>query len=142
MVKNGKYISLNTYDQFKIGYGTVDHKNLKSIYLRISSWVLPNNDEVDFDTLIKNSRKKIKNLVCESKNDFFKPECIVDFDLRTKGISNIRKSFLNLEITFFVENKFDVKSKYIKNYFYNISKIIINDYIKNDKEYIFTLTKK
>ncbi len=36
-MKTGKFIPLGTYDDVKIGYGTVDFKNLKTIYLKALS---------------------------------------------------------------------------------------------------------
>ena len=31
-MKSGKFIPLGDYNQIKVGYGTVDFKNLKTIY--------------------------------------------------------------------------------------------------------------
>ena len=51
-MKVGKYIPLGEYNNVKIGYGTVDFKNLKTIYLKFNSWVEPSNNDADFDDLI------------------------------------------------------------------------------------------
>mgnify|MGYP000903159314 CR=1 FL=1 len=61
-MKTGKYISLGEYKEVKIGYGTVDFKNLKTIYLKLNSWVEPNNDTDDFDSLISKTRRNIKEI--------------------------------------------------------------------------------
>jgi hypothetical protein len=45
----------------------------------------------------------------------FKKESIVDLDIRTKGIKMNKRSFMNLEITLFVDKFFDVKSNLVKN---------------------------
>ena len=48
-MKIGKFIPLGDHKDVKVGYGTVDFKNLKTIYLKLNSWVQPKNDEDDFD---------------------------------------------------------------------------------------------
>ena len=47
-------------------------------------------------------------------NGYFKKESIVDLDIRTKGIKMNKRSFMNLEVTLFVDSFFDVKSQNIK----------------------------
>jgi len=115
-MKIGKYIPLGDYKEVKIGYGTVDFKNLKTIYLKLNAWVEPENEELDFDKTISFARKSIKELIrTHDFNGYFKKESIVDLDIRTKGIKMNKRSFMNLEITLFVDNFFDVKSQRIKS---------------------------
>lgn len=115
-MKIGKYIPLGDYKEVKIGYGTVDFKNLKTIYLKLNAWVEPENEELDFDKTILVARKSLKDLIrTYDFNGFFKKESIVDLDIRTKGIKVNKRSFMNLEITLFVDNFFDVKSQHIKS---------------------------
>ncbi len=115
-MKIGKYIHLGDYKEVKIGYGTVDFKNLKTIYLKLNAWVEPENEELDFDKTISFARKSIKELIrTHDFNGYFKKESIVDLDIRTKGIKMNKRSFMNLEITLFVDNFFDVKSQSIKS---------------------------
>ena len=40
-MKKGKSVKLNLYQPIKSLYGTVDSKNLKSIYINIQSWITP-----------------------------------------------------------------------------------------------------
>ena len=122
-MKIGKYIPLGEYNNVKIGYGTVDFKNLKTIYLKLNSWVQPDNDSDDFDYTIQKSRRKIKEIIYNLRNPLFKQQCIVDLDIRTKGIQLDKRSFMNLEVTLYVENTFDVKSKETKE---NIKKILVS----------------
>jgi hypothetical protein len=132
-MKTGKYIPLGTYDEVKIGYGTVDFKNLKTIYLKFNSWLQPENETDDFDVTIHKTRRKVKEIIYNLKNPFFKQQCIVDLDIRTKGIKMEKRSFMNLEITLYVDKQFDVKSKEIKN---NVKDVLINviDEGLNDKK--------
>jgi hypothetical protein len=44
-MKKGKTSKLNVFDDAKCHYGTVDSKNLKSIYIVLQTWVEPINDE-------------------------------------------------------------------------------------------------
>ncbi len=114
-MKIGKYIPLGDYKEVKIGYGTVDYKNLKTIYLKLNAWVAPENEELDFDRTIMSARKSIKEYIRSYDfNNYFKKESIVDLDIRTKGIKVDKRSFMNLEVTLFVDNFFDVKSQNIK----------------------------
>ena len=66
-MKIGKYIPLGTYNDVKIGYGTVDFKNLKTIYLKLNSWTQPENDTDDFNSTINKTRRKIKEIVYNLK---------------------------------------------------------------------------
>ena len=141
-MKTGKYISLGEYNEVKIGYGTVDFKNLKTIYLKLNAWVEPNNDTDDFDHLINKTRRGIKEIIYNLKNENFKPQCIVDLDIRTKGIKLNKRSFMNLEVTLYVDNFFDVKSKHIKLSIKDIIKYIIDDRLSNKNLFNFYKNKK
>lgn len=141
-MKTGKYISLGEYNEVKIGYGTVDFKNLKTIYLKLNAWVEPNNDTDDFNYLINKTRRGIKEIIYNLKNENFKPQSIVDLDIRTKGIKLNKRSFMNLEITLYVDNFFDVKSKHVKLSIKEIIKSIIDDRLCNKNLFNFYKNKK
>jgi len=40
-MKNGKKVKLKIYNNLKIFYGTIDYKELKSIYITIQAWAEP-----------------------------------------------------------------------------------------------------
>ena len=142
-MKIGKYIPLGDYKEIKLGYGTVDHKNLKTIYIKLNSWVKPNSDNSDFDKIISQSRREIKELIRNSNLDnLFKKESIVDLDIRTKGIKLEKRSFMNLEITLFVENHFDVKSSKVKNLVKNLIYVTIYVCLSNKSLFNFNKTKE
>jgi hypothetical protein len=141
-MKTGKYIPLGTYNEVKIGYGTVDFKNLKTIYLRLNSWLQPENETDDFDQTIHKSRRKVKEIIYSQKNPYFKQQSIVDLDIRTKGIKLEKRSFMNLEITLYVEKQFDVKSKEIKNYVKDLLCLVVEDGLSDKKLFNFYKTKK
>jgi len=141
-MKTGKYIPLGTYNDVKIGYGTVDFKNLKTIYLKLNSWVQPENETDDFDHMIHKSRRKVKEIIYNLKNPYFKQQSIVDLDIRTKGIKLEKRSFMNLEITLYVDKQFDVKSKEIKNNVKDILSYVIEDGLSDKKLFNFYKSKK
>ena len=141
-MKTGKYISLGEYKDVKIGYGTVDSKNLKTIYLKFNSWVQPKNELYDYDYLINRTRRIIKEIVYNLKNENFKPQCIVDLDIKTKGIKIEKRSFMNLEVTLYVEKFFDVKQKSTKSTVKNIIEKIIQEGLSDKNLFNFNKNKK
>ncbi len=141
-MKTGKYIPLGTYNEVKIGYGTVDFKNLKTIYLKLNSWVEPENETDDFDFIIQKTRRKIKEIVYNLNSTFFREQCIVDLDIRTKGIKLNKRSFMNLEITLYVSKQFDVKSKEVKTTIKDMIELIVDDALNDKKLFNFYKSKK
>jgi len=141
-MKIGKYIPLGTYNDVKMGYGTVDFKNLKTIYLKLNSWVEPENETDDFDFIIQKTRRKIKEIIYNLKNIYFKEQCIVDLDIRTKGIKLNKRSFMNLEITLYVDKQFDVKSKEVKTSIKDIIELVVDNALNDKKLFNFYKSKK
>ena len=141
-MKNGKYIPLGTYQDVKIGYGTVDYKNLKTIYLKLNSWLQPENETEDYNYLISKSRRQIKEKIYNLNSPYFKQQCIVDLDIRTKGIKLEKRSFMNLEITLYVEKQFDVKSKDVKNLIKEILENVVENGLSDKKLFNFNKSKK
>ena len=141
-MKTGKYIPLGIYNDVKIGYGTVDFKNLKTIYLKLNSWVQPENETDDFDHLIHKSRRKVKEIIYNQRNTYFKQQSIVDLDIRTKGIKLEKRSFMNLEITLYVDKQFDVKSKDVRNNIKDILYSVVEEGLSDKKLFNFHKSKK
>jgi len=141
-MKIGKYIPLGTYNEVKMGYGTVDFKNLKTIYLKINTWVQPENETEDFNSTIHKSRRRIKEIIYNLKNPYFKQQSIVDLDIRTKGIKLEKRSFMNLEVTLYVEKQFDVKSKEIKTFIKDLGENIVDVGLSDKMLFNFYKTKK
>jgi len=141
-MKIGKYIPLGTYNNVKIGYGTVDFKNLKTIYLKLNSWLQPENETDDFNYLIGKSRRKVKEIIYNLKSPYFKDQSIVDLDVRTKGIKLEKRSFMNLEVTLYVNNQFDIKSKDVKIIINDLFEHIIDEGLSDKKLFNFYKTKK
>jgi hypothetical protein len=141
-MKKGKSCVLKGYKNLKCSYGTVDAKNLKSIYLNIQSWVEPKEYYEDWSKQVSYFTKVVKNLLSEIIDKFiFESKYIVDMDLRTSGISLNKRSFMNLEITFFIKEKVDFKSIRLKNSIKDIIKIIQKEAFESSKLFDFYLTK-
>lgn len=139
-MKTGKYIPLGIYENVKIGYGTVDYKNLKSIYLKLNSWVEP-EDYDDFDVVVRRSRKRVIEHIYNKKNPLFKKQCLVDLDIRTKGVKTNKRSFMNLEVTLFVNQHFDVKDNENKDSIKKIIVEIIDEALTDKNLYNFHVRK-
>jgi len=142
-MKKGKSVKLNLYNPIKSIYGTVDSKNLKSVYINIQSWITPKYDTENWIRIVGNLNREIKHSVFNSINQkIFQEKSIVDLDLRTSGISHGKKSFFNLEVNLFTISELDFKSNEIKNNLKSITdEIIRNNFVKNN-DFKFSLTKK
>ena len=127
-MKKGKTSKLNIFEKAKCFYGTVDSKELKSIYIVLQTWVEP---KVEFDNWTRvtgNLKRQIQHTLLEVvDNIHFEKHNIIDLDLRTSGIQLSKKSFMNLEITLFLKNKNeDFKSPILRN---RIKQIISSVYV-------------
>jgi len=136
-MKSGKYIHIDVNENFKCGYGTVDSKNLKSIYSKISCWVVPNLTVENWSPIIGTLKRKIThnlsdrlNLTEKFKDDRF----IVDLDIRASGLEQDKKSFMNCEITLFTTKNYEIRDDEFKTEISNLlSNIITESVVKYDK---------
>jgi hypothetical protein len=142
-MKKGKSVKLNLFNPIKSVYGTVDSKNLKSIYINIQSWVTPKFEYDNWNRVVCNLNREIKHSVFNSINDsIFQEKSIVDLDLRTSGISHGKKSFFNLEVNLYTQNELDFKSQEIKDSVKHIVKNIFKNNISDNKYFDFSTCKK
>jgi hypothetical protein len=142
-MKKGKSVKLKLHNSIKTVYGTVDSKNLKSIYINIQSWVTPKDEFDNWNRIVSNLSREIKHSVYESNNtSIFQEKSIVDLDLRTSGILYGKKSFLNLEINLYTLNEIDFKSLEIKDSVRKIIQTIYKNNIQKNKYFDFSNTKK
>jgi hypothetical protein len=59
-MKKGKSVKINLYNPIKSTYGTVDSKNLKSVYINIQSWVTPKFEQDNWTRIVGNLNREIK----------------------------------------------------------------------------------
>lgn len=143
-MKKGKNAKLAGYRSYKINYGTVDYKILKSIYLNIQTWVEPLQEIEIPQRTINFLTRSIKHTVLDSiDTELFENNFIIDLDLRSSGIQKGKKSFLNLECYFYIKREgLDFKSKELKTSVKRITDTIIKDNFKKNEKFKFSLTKK
>lgn len=143
-MKKGKTSLLHGFKTAKIVYGTVDSINLKSLYLNIQTWVEPIYECDNWTRTILNLSRSIKHSIYESiNNKIFDEKFIVDLDLRSSGLNLNKKSFMNLEINFYlIDEDLDFKSDELKESLQEITQqIFINNFLNNEN-FNFYLTKK
>jgi hypothetical protein len=141
-MKKGKSVKLNLFSPIKSVYGTVDSKNLKSLYINIQSWVSPKFEHDNWNRVVCNLNREIKHSVFNSiDSSLFKENSIVDLDLRTSGISHGKKSFFNLEVNLYTNQEFDFKSPELKESIKKIVRNIIRDNVIENKYFDFSISK-
>ena len=141
-MKKGKSVKLNLFSPIKSQYGTVDSKNLKSVYINIQSWVTPKEELNNWNRVVLCLGREIKNSVFESiDSKIFQPKNIVDLDLRTSGISHGKKSFFNLEVNLYTNQEFDFKSPELKESVKKIVRNIVRDNVIENKYFDFSISK-
>lgn len=142
-MKKGKSVKLQLFNPIKSVYGTVDSKNLKSVYINIQSWVTPKKEFDNWNRVVSNLGREIKHSVFDSINkNIFQEKSIVDLDLRTSGISHGKKSFFNLEINLYTTSEMDFKSYEIKDSIKQIVKSVFKNNIHQNKYFDFSISKK
>ena len=142
-MKKGKSVKLNLFQPIKTVYGTVDSKNLKSLYINIQPWVNPKFEHHNWNRVVCNLSRDIKHSVFDSiDTSLFKEQSIVDLDLGTSGISHGKKSFFNLEVNLYTNHELDFKSQEIKESVRNIINHIFYFNVENNKYFEFSTSKK
>jgi hypothetical protein len=143
-MKKGKTSQLHGFKTAKVIYGTVDSINLKSLYLNIQTWVEPKEESENWTRVVLNLSRGIKHSIYETINkEIFTDKFIVDLDLRSSGLHLGKKSFMNLEINFYLQEEgLDIKGIEIKNSLQEITKKIFKTNFLNNQYFKFYLTKK
>lgn len=142
-MKKGKTCKIQGFKKMKSVYGTVDSVDFKSVYLNIQTWVLPIKHSLNWSRVVLNMSRELKHLVLELLDkDMLKDNFIVDLDLRASGIVVSKKSFLNLEINFYLKEEMDFKSEKLKSYMKKISKEISTHIFNKSEYFTFSLKKQ
>lgn len=143
-MKKGKTSKIQSINCAKAVYGTVDSVSLKSIYLNIQTWVEPTQECENWTRTVLNMSRAIKHVVYESiDRNILEEKFIVDLDLRSSGIAVGKKSFMNLEINFYlVKDDVDFKSKELRDLFKKITNNIYDAIFYENEYFNFYLTKK
>ena len=141
-MKKGKTSKLNIFDDAKCSYGTVDSKNLKSIYVVLQTWIEPLTLDENWNRLVGEIKRQIQHTLLEVVDtQTFERKQIVDLDLRTSGLQLKKKSFLNLEINLFLLQEVDFKSPKLKKLVKDLVKSVYGETMSKNKYFKFYLTK-
>lgn len=141
-MKKGKTSKIDGFKNSKILYGTVDSKNLKSLYLNLQTWVEPKYESDNWSRVIMNMSRSVKHSLYNNLDtSLFNKNYIVDLDLRSSGIQPNKKSFMNLEVNLYLVENMDFKSNEIKKSLKNLVKRIYSEVLNNNSHFDFYLTK-
>jgi hypothetical protein len=142
-MKTGKEIKTNKFKNYNVVFGSVNNKNPKAIYITISSWVKPLEEEnVNYNQVIRNLNKNVRqslfNLFKDDKDSLFDGyRTIVDLDIRESGIRYGKSSFMCCELTLFLHTEISITSDDIKNKLELFTEKIINNNFENNKFFNF-----
>lgn len=132
-MKNTKKEVINSNPEFRTKCETLDKDSPDAIFINISSWVTPvYNTDFNYNLIIRNLRKKIKQLLYNGliEESFYRSKPIVDLKLKESGIEYNKKSYMECEITLF--QKSDHSLKELKGEIDDITDYLINNgFMKN-----------
>jgi hypothetical protein len=145
-MKNGKELKTNSFRNYNVVFGSINNKHSKAVYINISAWAEPqHNEQIAYTRVIKDINKKVKQTLFNlfdtiDEYDIKKNNTIVDLDIRESGIRYGKRSFINCEITIFLNSEIPVNSENMKDKLENITQSLINSSFDNNK--IFKFYKK
>jgi hypothetical protein len=144
-MKKGKTCKIQGYKTCKVLYGTVDSVNFKSLYLNLQTWVEPIKSSENWQRIVHNFSRSLKHTILDKiDKKTFNDKFIVDLDLRPSGLMEGKKSFLNLEITLFINENDEInfKSKKLKDELRKLINDILSENFQNNEFFDFYLNKK
>jgi hypothetical protein len=142
-MKTGKEIKTNKFKNYNVVFGSVNNKNPKAIYINISAWVDPIEEEdVNYNQVLRGLNKRLKQSIFNYFNSeidcvFVKDRTIVDLDIRESGIRYGKRSFMSCEITLFLHSEIPVTSEFMKEKLDIISDMIIKTNFETNKTFKF-----
>jgi hypothetical protein len=142
-MKNGKEVKVSHIKNYKIVYGSVDNKHSKAVYINISAWAEPqDNETITYSRVIKDINKKIRQTLfnifdTKTEKEIKKNNTIVDLDIRESGIRYGKRSFTNCEITLFLNSEIPVNSENMKEKLDMVTENLIKTCFENNKTFKF-----
>jgi len=143
-MKRGKEISLEIKENYKVKLGTIDNKDPRTIYLNVSAWGEPLTEEDNYDIILNNLRKKVKQkLFTNIKNSNYSDDrYIVDLDMRSSGITKSKRSYMSCEITLFQKDRIPVNNPITISEGNRLVNNLIDDCFDCNDHFKFYKTKK
>jgi hypothetical protein len=142
-MKNGKEVKVNNFKNYTIVYGSVDNKHSRAVYINISAWAEPqDNETVSYTRAIKDINKKVRQTLfnifdTKIETEIKKNHTIVDLDIRESGIRYGKRSFTNCEITLFLNSEIPVNSEGMKEKLDMVTEKLIKTCFDNNKTFKF-----
>ena len=147
-MKTGKEVKIEPNKNYNVVLGTVNNKDPKALYINISAWAEPiNDDELNYSRIIRDLDKQVRqNLFNNINKDiltpFIKEHTIVDFEIKKSGIRFGKRSFLNCEITLFLKQENQINPTFFKTHIETLIASIINQTFENDNYFKFYKKKR
>lgn len=118
-MKTGKELKISKFKNYNIVFGSVNNKHSKAVYINMSSWVEPKEDsQIIYSRVIRSIHKKLKqsvfNYLNNQNSSFLKDRTIIDLDIRESGIKYGKRSFMNCEVTLFLNSEIQLNSDIMK----------------------------
>ena len=142
-MKTGKELKVTKHKNYNISFGSINNKHSKAVYINLSTWAEPIDENViSYNRIIKDINKKIKQNLYNSFNNEFenyilKDRTIVDLDIRESGIKFGKRSFMNCEITLFMDSEIPVNSEHMKEKLDDIISMVVNSIFEPNKTFNF-----
>ena len=142
-MKTGKEVKINNLKNYNVVFGSVNNKHSKAIYINISAWGAPQFDgDINYTRVIKDINKKLKQSIynlfhADENTEFLKDRTIVDLDIRESGIRYGKRSFMDCEITLFLNSEIPVNSDKMKPLLDDILKTVIDSSFEDNKYFKF-----
>jgi hypothetical protein len=142
-MKTGKELKIDNFKNYNIVFGSVNNKHPKAVYINISAWADPQSEEnVNYNRTIRDLHKKIKQslyncFLSDKYSDFMKDRTIVDLDIRESGIRFGKRSFMNCEITLFLNSEIPVNSELMKPRLDEVLKVVIDTTLDDNRSFKF-----
>jgi hypothetical protein len=147
-MKKGKELKIKTDKNYNVVYGSVNNKTPKALYINISAWAeLKNDSDVSYKRIIRDSDKKIRQIIYNSLNSdiatpFLKDRTIMDYDIRESGLKYGKRSFVGCEITIYMKYEIPVNSDFLKPIVSDLINTIIDLGFEDNKYFKFYKKKK
>ena len=142
-MKTGKELKINSYKNYNIVLGSVNNRHPKAVYLNISAWSEPTSEsETGYTRIIRDLNKKIKQSLfnlfdSDADTEFLKDRTIVDLDIRESGIRYGKRSFMNCELTLFLNSEIPINSDKMQPMLDSIINTVITQTFEQSKHFKF-----
>jgi hypothetical protein len=141
-MKKGKVVKLKGYHSYKVSYGTVDSKNLKSIFINLQTWAEPKKTSQNWIRSVGLLKREIRQAILDViNNEVFEEDFIVDLDIRTSGINLAKRSFTNLECVLYTKKEILFNDWKIKKSVDEIVQHISKSVLKSSEIFDFYYSK-